>query len=108
MEQFLTFSLARPSLERLGRGPLAQGLLRNGKALKRYMESIRMSLDFRRLWPQQPLHDTRPLEYCEGIVDVRTGSCLDGEEQIIFEHPSEGLIRFGGSEHRRAMAGYTG
>lgn len=68
LSQFLHFSLARPSLE-------------NGEALQRYLKSLQHSLEFRAKWPQIPL------------FDLRSGTCLDGEDQIIFEHPSEGLIR---------------
>ncbi|CAK9068862.1 unnamed protein product [Durusdinium trenchii] len=40
-----------------------------------------MSLEFRADWPKQAL------------CDARSGTCLEGEDQIIFEHDSEGLIR---------------
>ncbi|CAJ1414336.1 unnamed protein product [Effrenium voratum] len=68
LAQFLTFSMARPSLQ-------------NGAALQRYIETLRQSLDFRATWPTEPLEDNRQ------------NTLLEGEDHIIFEHCSEGLIR---------------
>ncbi|CAE7570031.1 unnamed protein product [Symbiodinium natans] len=53
----------------------------NGNALMRWIDCVRRSMDFRLSWPKEPL------------ADERLGTILEGVDQIIFQHSSEGLIR---------------
>eukprot|EP00931_Biecheleriopsis_adriatica_P118361 TRINITY_DN93795_c0_g1_i1.p1 TRINITY_DN93795_c0_g1~~TRINITY_DN93795_c0_g1_i1.p1 ORF type:complete len:479 (+),score=87.36 TRINITY_DN93795_c0_g1_i1:109-1545(+) len=68
ISQFLQHIMAIPSLV-------------SGEALKAYLKSVQESLELRASWPDRPLQD------------ARLGTTMEGKQHLIFEHPSEGLIR---------------
>lgn len=68
LTQFLVHLVVQPSLS-------------NGEQLRNFLHAIQQSIDVRGSWPKDPLEDPR------------NSTVLEGANQIIFEHPSEGLIR---------------